>query len=180
MSAKTIVRTVVLSLVGLLVLAMLGAYLYFSNLPPAGKVVFMSPGEPAVLVVDGTQRVELSAKSKRTLELPAGAHTVEIESPAKRTLEIDVLDRKTVVVPVVASQCYATYDVTQSAYEGSNLPPRFVRVQTHDAAFELPYATYLSLDDLPKQRSSAQSVQLIVTDTCETIAELTAEHTGGS
>lgn len=176
MSAKKIVRWVVVGLCLVFTLGLLGAYLYFSNLPPEGELVLMSPGEAATVKVDGGDPIELGVKVKRTLELPAGKHEIEILQPVARTLEVEVLDRKTVIVPLAQPQCYATYDVTNSAYEGSTMPPLFLDTQVVDEPFPLPYATYLSLDDLPDERSSGQTVKLLVTGTCDEIAALTSAH----
>ena len=174
---KSIVKIVLWVIVALFCLGILGAYLYFSNLPPKGKIVLMAPGEASVVLVDG-ERIELDEKGRRTLELESGPHQVEVLEPvAIPAFEVLVPEFETLVVPIAKPQCYAILDVSQSAYDvGKQLPPKFVRAVQHDAPFELERDHYTSSDKLPAERTSGQLVFLLGTSTCEAIAEMAAQQ----
>lgn len=174
-------KIVLLSVVGLFVLAMLGTYVYFATRPPAGELVVIAPGQPVRFSVDGGEPIEVSARSRQVLELPAGSHSIKVLEPAALEREVEVLDRKTVIVPVIEEQCFATLDATMSHYRLSEeeeagasqqRAPRFVRSIRSSTPFELPYATYTSPDDFPEERESGDSVMLLRSAACADIEAL--------
>lgn len=169
-----VVKIILWGLLALFVLGLGGAYLYFSNLPPTGEAVFLAPGEPVTLSIDGGPPVELSAKGRHEANLGVGPHTVEILSPTKLERTFEISKHKTVVVPVVATQCYATLDVAQSHYElgGKQRAPKLVRTNRADAPFPLTSGQYTSMADIPDQRTSGASVIVLRSASCDDIAAL--------
>lgn len=169
-----VVKIILWSLLALFVLSLGGAYLYFSNLPPTGEAVFLAPGEPVTLSIDGGPPVEISAKGRHEAKLGVGSHTVEILAPTKLERTFEISEHKTVVVPVIATQCYATLDVSLSHYElgGKQRAPKLVRTNSADAPFPLTSGHYSSMADIPDQRTSGAQVVVLRSASCEDIAAL--------
>ena len=169
-----IVKVILWSLLALLILSLGGAYLYFSNLPPSGEAVFLGPGVPVTLSIDGGPPIEISAKGRHEAKLGTGPHTVEVVAPAKleRTFEVEL--HATVVVPVLAEQCFATLDVSLSHYDlgGKQRPPRLVRTNSADVPFPLTSGHYTSMSDIPETRTSGASIIVLRSATCEDVAAL--------
>lgn len=169
-----VVKVILWSLLALFVLGLGGAYFYFSNLPPTGEAVFLGPGEPVTLSIDGGPPVELSAKGRHEAKLGVGPHTVEVVAPAKLERTFEISKHKTVVVPVLAKQCYATLDVSLSHYElgGKKRAPKLVQTNRADAPFPLTSGHYTSMADIPDQRTSGAMVVVLRSASCDDIAAL--------
>lgn len=176
--AKTVVRIVFGVLMAGLCLTIAGAYFYFTNLPTEGELVFMAPGEAAVIVIDDGEPIELSDRGNRTVSLLAGPHTIKVMAPAElEPFEVEVEAFGTSIVPVARPQCFAIMDVSLSAYDhGGDASPRFVSAAEHEQAFELKSGHYTSLAALPDERTSGELVYLVGTSTCEAVAEIAAAH----
>ncbi|MEM7156595.1 MAG: hypothetical protein AAF799_27355 [Myxococcota bacterium] len=172
-----IVKAILWSLLAVFVLGMGGAYFYFSNLPPVGDVVLLGPGEPVKLSIDGGPPIEISAKGRHEAELGVGSHTIEVLSPAKLERSFEITERKTTVVPVLSTQCYATLDVTLSHYDigGGKRAPRLVRTASADDAFPLTAGHYTSMAEIPEKRTSGATVMVLRSASCEDIAKLSPE-----
>ena len=176
--AKTIVRIVFAVLAVGFCLTVGGAYLYFSNLPSEGELVFMAPGEPAVIVIDDGEPIELSERGNRTVSVLAGSHTIKVMAPAElEPFEVEVEAFGTLIVPVAKPQCFAIMDVSLSAYDyGGKTSPRFVSAGEYEQPFKLESGHYTSMKALPNERTSGELVYLVGTNTCETVAEIAAAH----
>ncbi|GEM_PF-4147571 len=180
MNAKAIVKIIFAVLMALFCLALAGAYFYFSNLAPEGKLVFMAPGEASVIVIDGGERIELSERQVRTVELESGTHTIEVLAPVElEPFEVEVPEFGTLVVPIADPQCFALMDVAQSAYDiGKHSSPIFVSATKRDGPFKLESFHYTSMTAVPNERTSGERVYLLGTNTCEVVGALAAEHAG--
>lgn len=169
-----IVKAILWSLLALFVLGMGGAYFYFSNLPPAGEVVILGPGEPVKVSIDGGPPVEISAKGRHKADLGVGSHTVKVLAPAELERSFEITKHKTTVVPVLSTQCYATLDVSLSHYDigGKQRAPRLVRTNSADAPFELTSGHYTSMAELPDKRTSGATIIVLRSASCDDIAKL--------
>lgn len=90
-----------------------------------------------------------------------GPHTVEVVAPAKFEGTFEISQHKTVVVPVVATQCYATLDVSLATREQRT---RADGVPLEDGLFE---ARVLTADTLTGYRESALMLQFAEQDNVE-------------
>lgn len=169
-----VVKVILWSLLALFVLSLGGAYLYFSKLPPSGEAVFLAPGEPVTLSIDGGPAVQVPAKGRHEAKLGVGPHTVEVVAPSKLERTFEIAKHETVVVPVVQTQCFATLDVSLSHYDlgGKQHAPRLVRTNSADAPFRLTSGLYTSMADIPASRTSGASVIVLRSASCKEIAAL--------
>lgn len=175
-----VVKVILWSLLALFVTSLGGAYLYFSNLPPSGEAVFLGPGVPVTLSIDGGPPIEVSAKGRHRAKLGAGPHTVDVVAPSKLERSFEVAQHETVVVPVLAKQCFATLDVSLSHYDlgGKQRPPRLVRTNSADASFPLTSGHYTSMADIPETRTSGASILVLRSASCEDVAALQSDASG--
>lgn len=170
-----VMKIIGLVLVGATVLALGGAYLYFSNLQPVGEVVFMTPpDQPVELRIDGGETISLGGKTLRRVELTTGPHTVEILSPEPSTVEVEVPRYDDVVVPVLPGQCFALFDASflYANEHGGKGDLRFIRLWQPEAAFEPGIGVYTSNKELPEQVGTVAKTELLVTDACANLQAL--------
>ncbi len=171
-----VVKIILISLLVLSLLGLGGTFLYFYTRPPQGSLVLLAPGEPITVRVDGGPEVELSARGRHRVKLPTGPHRVEVLAPRALERSFDVEHNATTIVPVVDDQCYATLDVTMSAYEvgGAAQAPRLVRVTQNSEPFALTRGHHTSMAEIPKSRTTGASVVLLRSAPCEDLAKLQA------
>lgn len=134
------------------------------------SVHVFAPSEEAVKVrIDDGEAVHVPEGEGFSATLAPGDHRVRLEreerAPVVHDVHVDHGQRW--VVPVGEDQCFVEVDVTRSAYgRGGD-----ARVERRRAAepFEVSAATYLSRDELPRERSTDAAVILASPVACEAI-----------
>lgn len=163
------VKIVLAVLLAVFVFGLVGTYVYFATRPPTGEIVILGPGREVTVQIDDGPSVSVAAKGRHVAEVSAGSHTVTVEGEEPR--EVSVPEKKAMVVPVAAPQCFATLDVTLSAYDvgGQPRPPRVVRTERATQPFALTSGHYTSMADIPEKRTSGASVIVLRSASCQDI-----------